>query len=343
MASVSCPPMIDLRPFIDSVRKIVSSHALDQPGAYRRWLWQDTQGRRDLGLNPYGCADAANILYTIGDFPCEDAERRGWVETLRNLQAPESGLFHEATHHDIHCTAHCIAAIELFDATPAHPVSALHRLLHPGALEDFLDGLDWRHNPWGQSHQGAGAYAALVIAREAPLEWEDRYFRWLDAEADPATGFWRKGAVAPIDHGGRRTLFPHLAGTFHYLFNYEAGRRALPFPAAMIDTCLQIQSDGVWPLGNVGGFAEIDWVFCITRSLRQCGHRFADCRSALERFTGEWVEEILAADPATHDQLNDLHALFGLLCALAELQQALPGTLRTERPLKLVLDRRPFI
>jgi hypothetical protein len=28
---------------------------------------------------------------------------------------------------------------------------------------------------------------------------------------------------------------------------------------------------------------------------------------------------------------------------VAELQQALPGLIRTERPLRLVLDRRPFI
>ena len=41
--------------------------------------------------------------------------------------------------------------------------------------------------------------------------------------------------------------------------------------------------------------------------------------------------------------LNDLHALFGALCCLADLQTALPGLIRTERPPKLVLDRRPFI
>ena len=46
-----------------------------------------------------------------------------------------------------------------------------------------------------------------------------------------------------------------------------------------------------------------------------------------------------------HDdaRLNDLHMLFGALCCLAELQQALPGRLGTGRPLKLVPDRRPFI
>ena len=30
----------------------------------------------DLGENPYGCADAANILYTVGRFPGDARERQ---------------------------------------------------------------------------------------------------------------------------------------------------------------------------------------------------------------------------------------------------------------------------
>ena len=40
---------------------------------------------------------------------------------------------------------------------------------------------------------------------------------------------------------------------------------------------------------------------------------------------------------------NDLHSVFGTVCCLAELQRALRGSIITEKPLKLVLDRRPFI
>ena len=52
---------------------------------------------------------------------------------------------------------------------------------------------------------------------------------------------------------------------------------------------------------------------------------------------------LLELDPATHENFNDLHTLFGCICALAELQAALPGYLASDKPLKLVLDRRPFI
>jgi len=48
-------------------------------------------------------------------------------------------------------------------------------------------------------------------------------------------------------------------------------------------------------------------------------------------------------DPYTSETLNDLNTLFAIVCALAVLQDALPGYIRTSKPLKLVLDKRPFL
>lgn len=333
------PRTFDLTPLIDNIAAIVTRHQLSKPGEYRRWLWQDKAGGRDLGLNPYGCADAANILYTIGRFPRDVRERQGWVATLQGLQEASTGLYREATHHEIHTTAHCLAALELFDAGPRYRLTGLGELLDPDKMVRFLDGLDWRGNPWPQAHRGAGLYAALVLAGEAPPRWVDRYFAWLWDEADPKTGLWRKGCIGPV----KGSIFPHLAGSFHYLFNHEYARRPLRYPQAMIDTCLDLYRRRLYPLGARVNFAEIDWVYCVTRALRQCGHRFADCRQALGDFVGKYVAYLNGLDPKTDDGLNDLHMLFGATCALAELQQALPGLIRTKRPLKLVLDRRPFI
>ncbi len=333
----------DLREFIDGIESVIETHQLGEPGAYRRWNVQNDAGSRDLALNPYGCADAANLLYTIGRFPHDPAARAAWVATLQSLQDVGDGLFHEATHHPIHTTAHCIAALELFDAGPAHPVKALLDYADSDAMEAFLDGLDWTVNPWSASHQGAGLYVSLVLTGEVPLEWQDRYFGWLWAQTDPATGFLRVGYVEPVSSGETFSLFPHLAGTFHYLFNHQYARRPHHYAAAMIDSALEIWEDGSFPLGNAVGFAEIDWVFCITRSLYQTGHRYADCIGALRAFEDKFVPYLLSLHMGSHDAINDLHSLFGASCALAELQRWLPGTIRTEAPLKLVLDRRPFI
>lgn len=333
--------MPDLRELIDRVRAIVAAHALGTTGHYARWLWQDDTGARALGVNEYGCADAANILYTVGRFPSVPSERAAWVAALQVRQDAVTGLFREATHEPLHTTAHCVAALELFDGGPAHPLRALAPLGSVDGIRGLLDGLEWTWNPWGESHKGAGAFAALRLASQPEPGWEDAYFAWLWDAADPATGFWRRGC---IEAGGDGMLFHHLAGSFHYLFNHEYARRPLRYPAAMVDSCLRIAADGLFPpLGRTVGFAEVDWVYCLTRALRQCGQRFADARAALQRCARDYVDYLYALDAATDEGLNDLHQLFGALCALAELQQAVPGLLRTDPPLRLVLDRRPFV
>lgn len=331
--------MLDLRELIDRAVGIVRRHNLGAPGEYGRWLRQDANDAPGVEVNPYGVADAANILYTIGEWPAA-AERWAWVDVLGGMQDASSGLFHEATHHPFHTTAHCVAALELFDARPRHPLSEMQPLRDDGAVERFLDQLDWTWNPWGESHRGAGLYAALVLAREVDLSWQDRYFDWLWREADPETGFWRRGSVVA---GGDALLFHHLAGSFHYLFNHEYARRPLRYPERMAATCLRIAADQLFPLGQTVGFAEIDWVYCLTRSVRQCGTSYAPARKALQDFAEAYVRYLSALDPLTDGGLNDLHQLFGALCALAELQAALPGELRSDVPLRLVLDRRPFI
>ena len=328
----------DLRPFINNVITLVRAHE-QEPGHYRRWTLRD-----DDSINPYGCADACNILYTVGALPREQSARQAHITALRNFQDPESGLFHEATHHTIHTTAHCLAALELFDAAGNHSLIGLREYLQSEHIGSFLDDLDW-DNPWPQSHQGAGIYAASVLQGEASQAWKDAYFSWLWEHACPETGYWKTGTV--LMHGqneDNRGIFPYLASAFHYLFNLQHARMPLRYPEAMIDSGLRIFNENLYPaLGKNIGFAEIDWIYCQTRALRQCGHRFEESMNALQTFTNKWLDYVLNLDFSTDPRLDDLHALFGCMCAMAELQQALPGTILTDEPLKLVLDRRPFI
>ena len=316
------------------------THRLDQRRGQRRR--GQTCKAAGEAPDPYGCADAVNLLYTLGALDAAATDRAGWIATLQGLQDPETGLFREGTHHPIHTTAHCIAALELLDAKPRHPLAALAPLRDPGAVAPFLEGLAWRTDPWSASHQGAGLYAALVLAGEVDAAWQARYFDWLDRESDPATGMWRAGAIDPSPTGAH-SLFPYLAGTFHYLFNLESARHPLRHPAALVDTCLTVYHDAVYPLARFVSFAEVDWVYCLNRALKQSGHREAEGRAALRAFAARFVAFLHGVDRARDDGWNDLHRLFGAACALAELQSALPDELTSATPLRLVLDRRPFI
>ena len=101
--------MRNIDALIGKIKKTVDSHYLGN-GAYARYLWQNAKGTRKMGINEYGCADAMNILYSICEFP-RGVHRDECLAALCSLQNEESGLFLEDTHHPIHTTSHCTAAI----------------------------------------------------------------------------------------------------------------------------------------------------------------------------------------------------------------------------------------
>lgn len=112
----------------------------------------------------------------------------------------------------------------------------------------------------------------------------------------------------------------------------------------MIDSCIDIFQNKKWPmLGKQINFAEVDWIYCLNRSRRQTPHRFEETTAELKKFADIYIPYLMSVDYETDEDFNDMHMLFGMTCALAELQQALPVYIHTEKPLRLVLDRRPFI
>ena len=333
---------IDLTGFIAKVRRSVDEHNTGEPGCYRRWRWQNAAGNRDLSSSEYGCADAANILYSLSDFPRDLAERAAFVAELQRFQNPETGLFAEPTHHTLHTTAHCTGALELFDARPLYPLTALEQYRTREGLYALLEGLNWERSPWNNAHQGAGIYAAFANTDSVTPDWAEAYFSWLDEHCDPEIGMSVKGRIVP-----ECPLCWHLFGWFHYLFNYTYARRAYPCAEALVDTCLKMYRQEIWDapgvFGRQIGFREIDWVYTVSRLPAQTGYRFAESREALLDFAEKFADFCDHVDVEKNEAFNDLHMLFGTVCAWAELQMALPGVIVTQRPLKLVLDRRPFI
>ena len=345
---------LDIRNIIKAVKDTVQNHELEQRGAYCRWLNQDSKGTRNLGINEYGCADAMNILYTINDFYCDSETRKARIDALLSLQDPNTGMFVEATHHTIHTTAHCTAALQLFDVKPTYPLNALHPFMEKDALYEFLESeVDW-NNPWPQSHKGAGIYAALVNADEVTEEFQNNYFEWFFNNSDKKTGFWRNGYAdkAPLANHSHPdgndmpdALFAYMAGGFHYMFNHEYAKIPLRYPEKIIDSCIDMYENDGLPVkfGRGINFIEVDWIYCINRASRQTTHKRDKVISLLYNFAEKFVDYLSAIDYKNDDAFNDLHMLFGTVCALAELQAALPGIIVTEKPLRLVLDRRPFI
>ena len=330
--------MINLDSLIEKVHGVVKSHYLGD-GAYCRYLWQNKNNTRKMGINEYGCADAMNILYTINQFPTGEM-RQQCFEALANLQNEETGLFEEHTHHFIHTTAHCTAAIELFDEVPKYPQKVMLQYFTKEGIKDLLDNLTWVDQPWSASHQGAGAYVVGVLTGNVDVDWQNYYFQLIYDNTDPVYGMSRAGTI-----DGTKPQYFHLNGWFHYMFNMQYAKKPLKYPEKLIDTCIMLYDENKLSedFAMEIGFKEIDWVFALNRAIRQTPYRFEDAKARLRDFAPKFISYMESLDFETHAGVNDLHRLFGAVCALAEIQAALPGEIVSTKPLRLVLDRRPFI
>jgi hypothetical protein len=339
---------LSIEPFFDRLKDWLEEHRIpDSPaGSYvRRTL--DAGKRR---VDAYSPADVADICYAIGALPLDGTSRDEWIGVLRSFQDPATGLWGGGDHHIDHTTAYAIAALELFDARPEHPLKAYDGLKRPGALEQWLESLDWEGGPWQVGHRGAGVASSFAITGEADKDWFDRYFAWLDAEHDPATGFLRKGVAnkrVPSHHPDDiAPILPAMAGTFHFHFVYHHFRHPFPYPEAMIDNTLMLQQeDGAFYSPGGFGFPELDAVFSLGRAVRQCGYRFGEVMASLEKLAVSAVSWVNDADwmGRQRGQLDDTHWMAGVVFCLAELQTLVPGLIDSPVPMRNVLDRRPFV
>ena len=75
---------MNIDPIVVKVLETVKSHELST-GAYARWTIPEPG--RNMGVNEYGCADAANLLYTVGAPVRDPAARAKWVAPMQNMQS----------------------------------------------------------------------------------------------------------------------------------------------------------------------------------------------------------------------------------------------------------------
>lgn len=330
--------MHDLRPFISKVKQILSAHYLGEPGKYAQWISQNETGTRKPDATPYGCAIAVNILYTIRAMPADLSERAQIISVLQDFQNPKNGLFENPGNYESHTTAFLSGALNLLDAKPRYRAAGFSSCQSKEGLFAFMNNIDWAKKPWLGAYLGSGIYGAMLLTESVLGEWEDNYFEWLDKNADPATGLWKKGALEGAP------LFHYLAGTFHYVFNYEYAKRALPYPKELLNTCIQAYYDGACiDFSREMGWADIDFTYLLARVQRRAGIRLEETQKILTEIADGLIGQLLSADVSENETLNDTNTLFAIVSALAVLQDALPGYIRTAKPLQLVLDRRPFI
>lgn len=324
---------IDLRPFVAWITDgLVPSTRCGPIGHHARRVGGTV-------ADVYGVADVACILWSIGD----DVGRRDrWLDAFTALQDPTTGAFveREPSHLVIHATAFSVAAMELLDLEPAHPLRVLERWHDVGSIEPWLAGLDWERYAYLFSHEGAGvASLAAIRPRDFADGWLDGFFRALDGYLDPATGMHGRNKPAAGD-------LDQIGATFHYAFVHEHCDVELRGARERIDAILGLQRpDGLWDPDNPW-WLTLDAVYLLSRGSRQVPERRDRVDVALRSAAGWLADHVADAETCRRSFGDDMgvHAVTAAVSAFAVLQAHFgPDEVVTDEPLRLVLDRRPFV
>jgi hypothetical protein len=288
----------------------------------------------------YGVSDMACTLYTIGALHPSAKERAEWADAFELFQNPNTGWFLEKEPKTLspqHNTAFALAAMQLLDLNPLYPVKADAQY---SDIRAYLNSLNWHTGVYQESHKGAGigSIYALVPALGTP-KWFGEYFATCDSLFDSYNGLMGLGKPKSGDTD-------QIGGTFHYSFLYEFFNRQMPYPEKRIDTVLGLQrSDGYWLLDNPL-WMTLDAIYLMTRTLRYCPHRFEEVRASVQRSLRILEQDIYSSDgrKKTFAKPGGVHLLTAAINIAAEAQQFLGiQEVITDWPLKIVLDRRPFI
>jgi hypothetical protein len=325
----------DLREFVHWILEEFEP-SIRLPGGAGRYPRQPGQTATAL----YGVSDMACILYTVGALHPSAKEREEWADAFESFQNPSSGWFLEKDPKTLsaqHNTAFALAAMQLLDLIPRYPVKMEGQY---SDIHTYLTSLNWRTGVYQESHKGAGigSIYALVPALATP-KWFAEYFATCDSFFDSSNGLM---GLAKPESGDT----DQIGGTFHYSFLYEFFNRQMPFPEKRIDTILGLQRpDGYWLLDNPL-WMTLDAIYLMTRTLRYSPHRYENVRASVQRSLRVLQHDIYSPDgrKKTFSKPGGVHLLTAAISIAAEAQQFLGAQeVVTDWPLKIVLDRRPFI
>lgn len=302
--------------------------------------------------NLYGMIDAVYILYTLGKLTekTNSSSRAKWAENILACQ-DELGWFSRLNlrgHPREHATAYAIGALRLLEVEPdehyvdrVKPIVPLLPILtNYRYFLRWISALDFRWSPesilrknlgwhyiWRGSHVGGGV--AAIIGMLYPIlehwwpgqvdveQWFGWYFEWLDAHANPQTGYWQRALWNLVY---RKPTLVDMGGAVHFFWVYEALKRPFPYPEAVIRSTLSLQRpDGLYK--DRPFCIDFDGNFCLVRAYlqlpleRQILYKRQVYQAVEKSF--EAIVRFLTTQPL-EAVYADSHGLPGALAALME-------------------------
>jgi len=295
----------------------------------------------------YGTTDMLISRFILNDLLLSEGQRDEWAKIINQFQDPITGWYKKTytMHYREHTSAYAVAALELIKRKPKHAFSwKVHILKSKYVQERWIKG-DWRllwTFIWPGSHVISGVPAIFAMTKQVDEDFFQWYFDWLDAHADPHTGFYLRG----IQHRLgiiQQPRMRELGGAFHMYYVYEWFNRKWPYPEKIVDQCLRLQHEnGLWHR-NVTYCIDLDGLYSMIRSSRNAKwYRKDDVEQAVHHYL-EIACKTLNDGKFFFEHYQNSHILTGALAAIAECQKWFPQLVKTTQPWKQSLDFACFI
>jgi hypothetical protein len=336
----------DVRPFeawiVDEY--LPSLRAGPGPGEYAR-----RPGDGETAL--YGSADVACILYSLDRLDPPPEESAAWLQVLSGFQDAESGFFVDRAGmlSTAHNTGFAVGAMNLLrrelrnGELPRSPLRFAQLVREPADAERFAASLNWRADCYEAGENLIGhASSFFNVAGAIPASW----FEWL-VDYVERTKMDRANGMVGVDKPPGGDL-DQIGGTLHFDFFWAALGRQLPFASARTQALLGLQlPSGLWDPTNPW-WLSFDAVYMLGRTLPDLTANQAErVRAAVARaasaLNARWSDPGIRESDFVEPWIG-AHMLTGAVSFFACAQQVLgESRVITDRPLRSVLDRRPYI
>ncbi|MFX1449424.1 MAG: hypothetical protein ACFFCM_01195 [Promethearchaeota archaeon] len=341
----------DLTGFLTNLHDWVKKFTInDRVGHF---FYKTLEKKKSKPISLYGTTDMVFTLYITNELDnfyngFSDEKRDSWIKIIQSFQNSKTGWFKQGLwnyysfHFKEHSTAYAASALKLLRGKPKYSLKLLKKLNTKKRVEKWLKKMQWGLLFWPGSHRGGGVPAYISITEEIPHKnFFDWYFDWLDKEADPEVGFWRRGLIHKIK---KNRLTKHeLGGSIHFHWIYEFMKRPIPYPEKVIDSVLKLQNDwGLWDK-KLGYCIDLDAIFCLTRCCQQTdGYRKEDIYKAIVKFLDYTIPKLNDRNFLFNNYQNT-HRITGYLETIAEIQKFYPNLIKTPKPWCESLDIAPWI
>jgi hypothetical protein len=277
-----------------------------------------------------------------------EEKRAIWIANIQKFQNPKTGWFKQGSwnyyshHFKEHSTAYATSALKLLGSKSKYSLKLGNKLKTKITVEIWLKKMQWGLLFWPGSHRGGGVPAVFATTGDVPHpNFFELYFDWLDREADPEVGFWRRGLIHKIQ---KNRLTKHeLGGSIHLYWIYEFMKHPIPYPEKVIDSTLKLQNKwGLWDK-EIGYCIDLDAIFCMARCCKQLnGYRKDDIYESIIKFLDYTIPKLNDKN-FLFNKYENSHKITGYLEAIAEIQKFYPDLIKTSKPWRESLDITPWV